>query len=90
MNRWIMYMWQAIPGGDSADPIRIDSLDTARDKFEQFGMDMNAEDIVAALYAYSDDAWESAEEFRGIGNPFDYPDKIMERGPRGGILVRNA
>ena len=43
-----------------------------------------------SLYVYSDEDWAEALEYAEIGCPFDYPSKLVERGPRGGVKVSNA
>lgn len=89
--RWILYVWQAVPGGGGDDPQRVESLSEARDTADQFGMDMGGiTNVCGTLYPYSEEDWASAEEFRGIGCPFDYPTKVIEMGPRGGVRITNA
>ena len=89
--RWIVYVWQAVPGGENSDPQRVGSLSEARDKADQFGMDMGGiTDVCGMIYPYSEEDWASAEQFRGIGNPFDYPTKVIEMGPSGGVRIINA
>jgi hypothetical protein len=46
-----------------------------------------SDNVSATLYAYSDEAWAEAEDFRRVGCPFDYPDRLLELGPRGGVKV---
>jgi hypothetical protein len=90
MYRWIMYLSQNIPGNMSFGLSRADSLASAREAFETFCEEVYSDDCSATLYAYSDEAWSSAEDFRDVGCPFDYPDKAIERGPRGGVRITNA
>lgn len=87
MYRWIMYTSQNIPCNQSFDLDRVSSLDEAREAFARFCDDVGYEDCSATLYAYSDEAWMKAEEFRNVGCPFDYPDRIVERGPMNGVIV---
>lgn len=43
-----------------------------------------------SLYGYTTKDWWEAKGFETIGCPFDYPWKISERGPRGGLKLVNA
>lgn len=43
-----------------------------------------------SLYGYSPDYWSTALEYRDSGNPFDYPDYWVLRGPRGGVRIERA
>lgn len=45
-----------------------------------------------SLYAcvFDVDMWRDALDMRDVGNPFDYPDYVLSRGPRGGIIVERA
>ena len=90
MYRWIMYVSQNIPGNQSFDLERVSSIDKARDVFTKFCDDVGYDDCSARLYAYSDERWTEAEEFHGVGCPFDYPDRIVERGPSNGVIVSKA
>lgn len=90
--RWIMYMRDGMGMGGAFELTRVTSLHAARSEFESFadGPCGYKEGTSATLYAYSAEAWESAKEFEYVGCPFDCPDKISERGPRGGIRFVNA
>lgn len=90
MYRWIAYVWQAVPGGDTSEPARFNSLEAVKTYAEQYSMDMNADDIVGMLYPYTEENWELALAFQSIGNPFDYPTKVIERGKRGAFRLVNA
>lgn len=90
MFRWIMYLQHNFPGNQSFELVRVKSLEEAKDKLREFCRDVLSDECSATLYAYGDDAWQLSEEFRGIGCPHDYPDRIVERGPRGGVVVRNT
>ncbi len=87
--RWIAYVMENIPGNQSFDLIRTTSLDAVREHVatlaREWGMNCSA-----TAYAYGEESWGLAEEFRGIGCPFDYPDYIVEFGPRGGIKIERA
>jgi hypothetical protein len=86
--RWIMYMYQ--PMG-SFDVTRVASLEQARAELERYGRETYVyEEATASLYPYSEEAWAEAESFRDTGNPFDYPSKVIERGPKGGMRIINA
>jgi hypothetical protein len=88
--RWIMYVQQNIPGNVSFDLVRVQSLDAARVAFGDFCRAVYSDECSATLYPYSDEDWAEAESFRDTGCPFDYPSRIIERGPMGGIKVVNA
>lgn len=88
--QWIMYTAQSIPGGLSFDLDRATSLADAKAKFEKFCRDAWTTDCSATLYAYSDESWAQAQDFRKVGCPFDYPDRLIERGRNGGIKVSRA
>lgn len=90
MFRWIAYSMQNSPGNQSFLLSRHESLIDAEDNFERFCREVYSDDCHSALYAYSDEAWESAEDFRDVGCPFDYPDRLIEHGPRGGIVVNRT
>lgn len=85
--RWIMYVQQHIPGNLSFGLYRCASLTDAREMFDGYCRSVGSDDCSATLYAYTDEGFESAREFEGIGCPFDYPDKVIERGPKGGVKV---
>ena len=88
--RWIMYVSQNIPGNTSFTLERVPSLLSAILEYENYCMAVGTDECSATLYAYSDDAWKDAEDFRGTGCPLDYPSRIIERGPMGGIRVQNT
>lgn len=90
MHRWIMYVSQNFPGNISFDLEQAMSLPHARAIFQDFCRAVGTDECSATLYAHTAEAWESAEEFRDTGCPFGYPDRIIERGPRGGIRVMNT
>lgn len=89
MFRWISYSHLHMPGNQSFKLDRHESLSEAREAFLKFCRD-SGYDSSMTLYAYSDDAWLSAEDFREIGCPFDYPDKRIIRGPRGGVVLERC
>jgi hypothetical protein len=84
---WIMYpQMNGIPGGHTS-VTRVRSIDEAKSELETFSRETYHDDVSATLYAYSDEAWAEAEDFRNVGCPFDYPDRLIERGARGGLKV---
>lgn len=86
---WIMYVSpEGMPHIPA--PMYVTSLEQARTEFGNECRNIGTDECTAALYGYSDEARESAEDFSGVGIPFDYPYKRIERGPRGGIRVVNA
>lgn len=86
--RWIMYMYQPLGGFDVT---RVASLEQARTELWRYGRaTYTYEEATASLYPYTEEAWAEAESFRDTGNPFDYPSKVIERGPKGGMRVINA
>jgi hypothetical protein len=87
--RYIVYLHQPFPGAFDID--RCTSIADAKRKLEQYGNDTCTYELATAtLYAYSDEDWAEAEEHATIGCPFDYPWKVIEWGPRGGMKVVNA
>lgn len=90
MFRWIIYLQQNIPGNISFTLDRVASIDAAKDAFREFCYDVYSDDCSASVYAYSDEAWAEAEDFRDVGCPLDYPDFTIGRGPRGGVRVEST
>lgn len=87
--RWIMYMHQPLPG--AFEVTRCASLGDAREQLRQYGENTGFhEQVTASLYPYSAEDWAEAEEFATIGCPFDYPSKLIDRGPKGGMVITNA
>lgn len=83
---WIMYQqMNGLPGSESVS--RVHSIDEAKRALETFSRETYHDNVSATLYAYSDEAWAEAQDFRNVGCPFDYPDRLIERGPRGGMKV---
>ena len=94
--RWIMYLHDPMGG---FDVVRVHSHEEAKGELIGYGRDTGFHQDLqvsgqygcsGALYPYSEEAWESAEEYREIGNPFDYPSYLVENGPRGGVNVTRA
>lgn len=89
--KYIMYLHTSMPGDVSVTLRRVKSLQEAKDELREFERNSGFHDeCTASLYAYSEEDWAEAEEYATIGNPFDYPWKVIERGPRGGMRVVNA
>lgn len=91
--RWIMYLHDPLGG---FDVIRIRSLQEAKIQLEAYGentgfhqdLQTNGEfGCSGSLYPYTEEAWESAEEFRSSGCPFGYPSWLVKNGPRGGVRL---
>lgn len=90
-HRWIVYYQYSIPGNQSFELRRCESRAEVNEWFIEF--DGDGQDAATAhVYAYGDGdgSWELAREFERIGCPFDYPDYVLERGPRGGIRWQHA
>jgi hypothetical protein len=86
--RWIMYAHQPLGG---FDVFRVESIEHAKRALERYGRDTFVyEQATATLYPYTEEDWVEAEDFRETGCPFDYPSKVIERGPKGGMKVVNA
>lgn len=94
MGTWISYASQSTPGNQSFQLGFHSSLAEAKGSYEGYCDAVGTNDCHMTLYythkAHEGRMIETAKEFEGIGCPFDYPDKIIERGPRGGIKVSNT
>lgn len=92
--RWIVYLHQ--PFGYFIEPERVENLADAVALWRRFKNDVgdpvehSGEGCSAFLYPYDSQSWQDAMEFADTGNPFDYPSKVIERGPRGGARLTNA
>lgn len=89
MFRWISYSQLHVPGNQWFKLDRHESLTAARVAFEKFCRS-SGYDSSMTLYAYSTDAWESAKDFEDTGCPFDYPDRMLSRGPRNGVKLERC
>lgn len=94
--RWIMYLHQPMGGFDIE---RVTSLEEAGAALIRYGRDTGFyQDLqvggqygcTGSLYPYSEEDWAEAVKLREIGCPFDYPSKLVNNGPRGGVKVVNA
>lgn len=89
--RWIVYMHQPGPGCFmSFDVVRVENIREALGALETYEREVYEDGCTASLYPYSEEDWAAAEDYRETGCPFDYPSKVIERGPRGGMRVVNA
>lgn len=89
--RWIMYLHTPMPGDAGVNLRRVTSLKAAKEEVLEFEENTGFRDECGAvLYPYSEENWEDAEEFATSGIPFDYPVKLIERGPRGGMVIIDA
>lgn len=79
--RWIVYVQHNI-SGHIPSPAFAESIDRAKEILTDEGGEPGTS---AFLYPYTDEDADLANEFQGIGNPFDYPSRVFEIGPRGGI-----
>ena len=88
--KWIAYLHTPMPG-DIGVTQRVTSLSGALCELVDFELASGfSEGCTAMLYPYSEESWAEAEEYATIGCPFDYPSKVIERGPRGGMKVLDA
>jgi hypothetical protein len=94
---YIAYFSQGFPGEQASDPVRCTSVGDASDKFRAFARDVGRDyydangTASATVYAADSEAmWGEAEEFRGIGVPFDYPQFVLSIGKRGGVVRESA
>ncbi len=94
--RWIVYLNHPMGG---FEVIRAPSIESAKRALVRycedtgFYHDLQASGqygCSASLYPFTQEDWDEALEYEEIGCPFDYPSKIIERGPRGGVKVTNA
>lgn len=88
--RWIMYTHQDGPPQTSFDLTVHASLKYAKAYYESYCRVVHSNECSSRLYPFTDEDWADALDFKDIGCPFDYPSKIIERGPKGGIKVTNA
>ncbi len=92
--RWIAYTSQNIPGNQSFELGFHSSLVNMRNAYLEYCDAVGTDDVSMSVYYVPADERDAmisvAKEFDGIGCPFDYPSKIVERGPRGGTRFVNA
>lgn len=94
--RWIMYLHNPMGGFEVT---RVHNLEEAKGELIEYGratgfyQDLQVSGqygCSGSLYPHSEEAWAEAEEFSTSGCPFDYPSKLVENGPRGGVRITNA
>lgn len=71
-------------------PYPYPSLKAMKEGFIEYCEAVGVDDCSGPVYGWTEESWELAVEFQGIGTPFDYPWFIVERGPRGGINISNT
>lgn len=91
---WISYTSQNTPGNQSFELEYHNSLQVAKEFYTDFCETVGTDDCTMTLY-YTHKGHEglmvkAAEEFRGVGCPFDHPDRVIMRGPRGGVRIENT
>lgn len=90
-NRWIMYSFVGMPGETTGRLTCHESLEWAKESLRDFSRNTYSyEAAYATLYPFTPEAWSEAREFETSGCPFDYPSKLIEFGPKGGLRVTNA
>lgn len=91
---WISYTMQNIPGNTSIDVNYHYTLADVREAYIDYCHAVGTDDVSMSVYFVAKDEEEAmlsiAKEFEDIGCPFDYPSKVVERGPRGGVKIVNA
>lgn len=94
--RWIMYLHDPL---GSFDVERVENLEDAKVALIEYGratgfyQDLQTNGnygCTGSLYPYSEEDWDEALRFKDVGCPFDYPSKLVENGPRGGVRITNA
>jgi hypothetical protein len=71
-------------------PYPYATLKDMREGFEEYCTAVGVDECSGLVYGWSEEAWESAVEFQGVGCPFDYPWLQVSRGPRGGIKIEGC
>lgn len=91
-NRWIGYTQQHIPGNQSFTLGFYSSLNEAKDAYVAFCEGVGSDNCSMTLYytGKDDSMFTLAKEYEPFGCPFDYPDRLIERGPRGGVRISNT
>lgn len=95
MIRWISYTQQNIPGNQSFELNFHSSLEAALLVYKEIAYQLDTDDVSMSLYwcgrpGLRENMIAQAKDFADVGCPFDYPDRIIERGPRGGVKVSNT
>lgn len=90
---WICYTSQNAFGGSEMLTFHT-SLKEAVSEYKNYCEGVGTNSCTMTLYythkAHEGRMVDSALEFEGVGCPFDYPDRMIERGPRGGVKVVNT
>ncbi|MGA4923251.1 hypothetical protein, partial [Bacillus subtilis] len=89
MIRWISYTQQNLPGNQSFQLGFHSSLDEAKLEYASFCKGVYSDECSMTLYwcgrpGLRENMIAQAKDFEEVGCPFDYPDRVIERGPRGG------
>lgn len=91
---WISYTMQNIPGNILSDVNYHHTLADARQAYIDYCDAVGTDECSMSLYYVpaneQEDMMSIARQFEDVGCPFDYPSKIVERGPRGGVKIVNA
>jgi hypothetical protein len=99
--RWISYTQQNIPGNQSFKLGLHSSLREAVEDFREFREGVGTDECSMTLYVVprnrtrsdmpsGDEMISTAKEFEGVGCPFDYPDRLITTGIRGGVKIERA
>lgn len=88
MPKYIAYWGQPMFPGTI--PYPYDSLKAMKEGFLEYCESVGVDDCSGPVYGWTEEAWDAAVEFQGIGAPFDYPWMIAERGPRGGVSFKSC
>lgn len=88
-DRWIGYTQQNIPGTILGEMRFFPTLAHAARWYETYCYNVGYDDCSMTLYYAGNDQsmYDLAKEYEEIGCPFDYPDRVIEHGPRGGVKV---
>lgn len=87
--KYIAYVQRDMPGDRSFDLHRFRKDSEVLEYLRELE-DATGDQWYASLYPYSTEGWRYAKDFETTGCPFDYPWKVSERGPRGGLKLVTA
>lgn len=89
MTLWISYTSQNISGNQSFELGFHTTLREAENAFREYRDGVGTDECSMTLYSTIGDKdgemVKAAKEFKNIGCPFDYPDRLIESGPEGGV-----
>jgi hypothetical protein len=92
--RWISYTSQNIPGNQSFQLGFHSSLFEAKLEYQSYCRGVGTDECTMTLYSTKGDSEgcmiQAARDFADVGCPFDYPDRIIERGPMGGVRINQT